>query len=151
MRSTKIIKNSSSSLCTCLHHMVILRTRNKITDFLMILAWASPFKPFEPNKIVRQKSQPSATRLGYLCWVNIHFCVAVTKIAKCVMIAHSLCAVPAHWAMVTQINCAIVGDRVYSVQLAYLVRIYGSTQGRCPWKWLMHVIWLVSRASSMAF
>ena len=26
--------------------MVILRTRNKITDFLMILAWASPFKWF---------------------------------------------------------------------------------------------------------
>ena len=24
--------------------MVILRTRNKITDFCMILAWASPFK-----------------------------------------------------------------------------------------------------------
>ena len=24
--------------------MVILRTRNKITDFFMILAWASPFK-----------------------------------------------------------------------------------------------------------
>ena len=23
--------------------MVILRTRNKITDFLMILAWAGPF------------------------------------------------------------------------------------------------------------
>ena len=45
MRSTKIIKNCSSnvSLCTCLHHMVILRTRNKNTDFLMILAWASPF------------------------------------------------------------------------------------------------------------
>ena len=46
MRSTKIIKICSSSLCTCLHHMVILRTRNKITDFLMILAWASPFKLF---------------------------------------------------------------------------------------------------------
>ena len=43
MRSTKILKICSSSLCTCLHHMVILRTRNKITDFLMILAWASPF------------------------------------------------------------------------------------------------------------
>ena len=43
MRSTKIIKNCSSSLCTCLHHMVIIRTRNKITDFVMILAWASPF------------------------------------------------------------------------------------------------------------
>ena len=25
--------------------MVILRTRNKITDFFMILAWASPFNP----------------------------------------------------------------------------------------------------------
>ena len=44
MRNTKIIKICSSSLCTCLHHMVILRTRNKITDFLMILAWASTFK-----------------------------------------------------------------------------------------------------------
>ena len=28
----------SSSLWTCLHHMVILRSQNKITDFLMILA-----------------------------------------------------------------------------------------------------------------
>ena len=27
-----------------LHHMVILRSQNKITDFLMTLAWASPFK-----------------------------------------------------------------------------------------------------------
>ena len=53
MRSTKIIKNCSSSLCTCLHHMVILRTRNNITDFLMILAWAIPF-----NK------QYKSTRLG---------------------------------------------------------------------------------------
>ena len=34
----------SSSLWTCLHHMVILRSQNKITDFLMILAWDSPFK-----------------------------------------------------------------------------------------------------------
>ena len=47
MRSTKIIKICSSSLCTCLHHMVILRTRNKITDFFMILAWASPFNVFQ--------------------------------------------------------------------------------------------------------
>ena len=44
MRSTKIIKICSSSLCTCLHHMVILRTRNKISDFFMILAWTSHFK-----------------------------------------------------------------------------------------------------------
>ena len=28
--------------------MVTLRTRNKITDFLMILAWASPFN----NKVI---------------------------------------------------------------------------------------------------
>ena len=28
----------SSSLWTCLHHMVILRSQNKITDFFMILA-----------------------------------------------------------------------------------------------------------------
>ena len=38
MRNTKIKKNfSSSSPWTCLHHMVTLRTQNKITDFLMIL------------------------------------------------------------------------------------------------------------------
>ena len=29
--------------------MFILRTRNKITDFLMILAWASPFKFIMPE------------------------------------------------------------------------------------------------------
>ena len=29
--------------------MVILRTRNEITDFLMILAWASPFKEMGNN------------------------------------------------------------------------------------------------------
>ena len=32
-----------SCLWTCLHHMVILRSQNKITDFWMISAWASPF------------------------------------------------------------------------------------------------------------
>ena len=30
----KLKKKCSSSLWTCLHHMVILRTQNKITDFL---------------------------------------------------------------------------------------------------------------------
>ena len=33
----------SSNLWTCLHHMVILRSQNKITNFFMILAWARPF------------------------------------------------------------------------------------------------------------
>ena len=35
--------------------MVILKTRNKITDFFMILAWASPFnivKMFDANRIL---------------------------------------------------------------------------------------------------
>ena len=41
--------------------MVILRTRNKITDFLMILAWASPFKekyifPSRQNSTVKEYS-----------------------------------------------------------------------------------------------
>ena len=35
--------SSLSCLMTCLHHMVILRSQNKITDFLMILAWDCPF------------------------------------------------------------------------------------------------------------
>ena len=34
----------SSSLWTWSHRMVILRSQNKITDFFIILAWASPFK-----------------------------------------------------------------------------------------------------------
>ena len=34
----------SSSLWTCLHHMVMLISQNKITDYFMILAWACPFK-----------------------------------------------------------------------------------------------------------
>ena len=38
-----------SSLWTCLHHMVILRSQNKITDFFMILAWASPFNRIRVN------------------------------------------------------------------------------------------------------
>ena len=40
----------SCSLWTCLHHMVILRSQNKITEFLMILAWASPFKDFQSER-----------------------------------------------------------------------------------------------------
>ena len=33
----------SSSQWTCLHHMVILRSQNKITDFFMILGWVWAF------------------------------------------------------------------------------------------------------------
>ena len=56
MRSTKIKKNFySSSLWTCLYHMVILRSQNVITDFLMILAWASPFNfPYVGPRAITQ-------------------------------------------------------------------------------------------------
>ena len=40
----KLKKKFSSSLWTCLHHMVILISQNKITDYCMILVWACPFK-----------------------------------------------------------------------------------------------------------
>ena len=40
----------SSSLWTCLHHMVILGSQNEITDFFMILAWASPFKYYNSTQ-----------------------------------------------------------------------------------------------------
>ena len=45
MRSTKIKKNFCSYWLWIymLHYMVILRSQNKITDFLMILAWLSRF------------------------------------------------------------------------------------------------------------
>ena len=33
--------------------MVILRTQNKITDFLMILAWASPFNRQGNNEKIK--------------------------------------------------------------------------------------------------
>ena len=32
--------------------MVILKTQNKITDFLMILAWASPFKIINTERVI---------------------------------------------------------------------------------------------------
>ena len=40
----KINNFCSCSLWTCLHHMVILKSQNKLTDFFMILVWARPFK-----------------------------------------------------------------------------------------------------------
>ena len=36
--SQKLKNFCSSSLWTCLHHMVILKSQNKITDFFLILA-----------------------------------------------------------------------------------------------------------------
>ena len=42
----------SSSPWTCLHHMVILRSQNKITVFLTILAWLSRFNPLIWNFMI---------------------------------------------------------------------------------------------------
>ena len=79
MRSTKIIKICSSSLCTCLHHMVILRTRNKITDFLMILAWASPF-----NRSI-EHIHLGLTITSILSW-QIHIDKAILKANKIIYV-----------------------------------------------------------------
>ena len=45
----------SSSLWTCLHHMVILRSQNKITDFLMILARVWAFKETSETRLNKFK------------------------------------------------------------------------------------------------
>ena len=88
MDSTKIKKNFCSSiLWTCLHYMVILISQNRITDFFMILAWASPFnsagralsaKILWPTKInlLRQK-QRYCSKCGAViewCWASFIFC-----------------------------------------------------------------------------
>ena len=60
------IKNfCSSSLWTCLHHMVILRSQNKITD-VMTLAWVWAFNyPFISIYINRESIVNRA--LGHFC------------------------------------------------------------------------------------
>ena len=44
--------------------MVILRTRNKITDFFMILAWASPFN------LLTSTSTPTLKSLASRCQIR---------------------------------------------------------------------------------
>ena len=44
--------------------MVILRTRNKITDFLMILAWASPFNLIWRLQMSDSEVDPYAVRVN---------------------------------------------------------------------------------------
>ena len=64
MRSTKIKKLCSSSLRTCLNHMVILRSQNKITDFFMILAWACPFN-YQAKCLFKTVDLHTAISLSY--------------------------------------------------------------------------------------
>ena len=66
MRSTKIKNLSSSSLWTCLHHMVMLRSQNKISDFFMILAWACPFNPLNPHDALKHHFTSLKTDLIFL-------------------------------------------------------------------------------------
>ena len=63
MRSTKKINKifRSSSLWTCLHLIVILKSRNKITDFLKLLAWVWAFK--DEGRIQIKKHTQYSTRL----------------------------------------------------------------------------------------
>ena len=58
MRSTKIKNFCSFSLWTCLHHMVILRSQNKITDF---------FDDFRPGLV--PLSRMLNQELHKLCYV----------------------------------------------------------------------------------
>ena len=53
----------SSSLWPCLHHMVILRSQNKITDFFMTLAWVWAFNPLNTRSLCY--CALSETRLFY--------------------------------------------------------------------------------------
>ena len=66
----------NASLWTCLHHMVILRTQNKITDFLMILAWASPFNLVHMVMFyIVRFTLMSSTRVNEFCWFLTQFWV----------------------------------------------------------------------------
>ena len=69
MHGTKIKNFCSSSLWTCLHHMVILRSQNKITDFLKILAWLSPFK--------WQSEELQMAIITQMCWQESHINVLI--------------------------------------------------------------------------
>ena len=61
----------SSSIWTWLHHMDILGSQNKITDFFMILAWACPFKQI--LVIFTQLKLWIAVARHNFKWVNIFF------------------------------------------------------------------------------
>ena len=57
----------SSSLWTCLHHMVILKSQNKITDFFMILSLTSPFN------CVLQQLYINSSELTFNCSIQLLF------------------------------------------------------------------------------
>ena len=82
MRSTKIKTLCSSSLWTCLHHMVILRSQNKITDFFMILAWASPFKSHFGKRLLRKWSGNEKNSIQLIL---IQLCGIFQKCTNCLL------------------------------------------------------------------
>ena len=50
------IKNvRGSSLLTCSHHMVILRSQNEVTDFFLILGWVWAFNVHDHNFLLIDK------------------------------------------------------------------------------------------------
>ena len=66
----------SSSLWTCLHYMGILRSQNKICDFLVILVWASPFRD------MRWKTKLNKDENMYGWWIRIPTLFVWTQMAR---------------------------------------------------------------------
>ena len=63
--------------------MVILRTRNKITDFFMILAWASPFKSLNCQILAQssfQLGQRNRNVVGPICLEFGRQCTELEKV-----------------------------------------------------------------------
>ena len=90
--------NCSSSPWTSLHHMVILGSQNKITDFFIILAWACPFN----HQIVSDTQTWSV-----LCtWLGKMDSVGLTQANQCWFIAGPPSATSAqHWInIVTKVS-----------------------------------------------
>ena len=50
--------------------MVILRSQNKIDDFFMILAWASPFNPLKPIFV---KTEPPGRKYNTLLRLDQYY------------------------------------------------------------------------------
>ena len=73
MCNTKI----SSSLWTCLHHLVKLRSSNKITDFFMILACCVALMSYTCmfQTILHCQNKPPSSELKIHFWLRFFYTV----------------------------------------------------------------------------
>ena len=131
MRSIKIIKICSSSLCTCLHHMVILRTRNKITNFLMILAWASPFNNF---KIETSENKLNGVYNSWEFYHKVHTIPSKNETYSC--------------SLPLQLNPLSPHDALKhhftSLKTDLIFLQLGFSEWKFPWNWLPKQSWQFS-------